>query len=579
MSFNDNADLDTSQVEGGGGGGGMFSGGGMPGGGIVVGGGAGGILLLIIYLVSAASAASGGGSGSPQGQLDQGQVQAGGSQAGDFSQCKTGADANRDAQCRVIGTVNSVQAYWAAALPRYGTTYSPSNTVLYSGSTQSRCGTASNQVGPFYCPLDRKVYIDASFFDELTTRFGADGGALAQEYVVAHEYGHHIQDLLGVLDAGAVRPAGRRERRGPGRADGRLPGRRLGQARHRDQGRPGRRVPQAADPAGHRSPRCPRPRPSATTGSSSRPRAGSTPRPWTHGSSAQRQTWFTTGYRSGDLDACDTLHARDALTADHPQTQPGARRHAPEGLFWRTRRLRVDVLVPLLPAPPHQRRAADTTLSPATASARFAHACSWQERCTQAVRDGVAVPWGEARSRHRGPLPGRGAARAGEQVPEPDRSCLASGPWSLPHERVTSRCPHAPVPPRPPRRPRDGGRRPDRPLLRHRPLRARRRVCQHRQPGRRGRRHPQGRAVRLRRRGPHPLRLLRPDQVGLRPRRQDAPAHRPAAVRRHGARLRRRLAAWATWSSSRPATTAPSTTSASTPVPAGSGTPPSRVTT
>ena len=135
-------------------------------------------------------------------------MQAGGSQAGDFSQCRTGADANRDAQCRVIGTVNSVQAYWATELPRHGTAYSPANTVLYSGSTQSRCGTASNQVGPFYCPLDRKVYIDASFFNELTSRFGADDGALAQEYVVAHEYGHHVQDLLGVLDAAQSDPQG-----------------------------------------------------------------------------------------------------------------------------------------------------------------------------------------------------------------------------------------------------------------------------------------------------------------------------------------------------------------------------------
>ena len=207
MSFNDNADLDTSQVEGGGGGGGMF-GGGMPGGGIAVGGGAGGILLLILYFVFGGLSDSGGGSSTSSGQLQQGQVQAGGSQAGDFSQCRTGADANRDAQCRVIGTVNSVQAYWATELPRHGTSYSPSNTVLYSGSTQSRCGTASNQVGPFYCPLDRKVYIDASFFNELTSRFGADDGALAQEYVVAHEYGHHVQDLLGVLDAAQSDPQG-----------------------------------------------------------------------------------------------------------------------------------------------------------------------------------------------------------------------------------------------------------------------------------------------------------------------------------------------------------------------------------
>lgn len=192
MSFNDNAGLDTSQVQSGG------SGGGAPGG-VVVGGGFGGLVLLVIMLVFGGGHL-GGGSSTQSGQVDQGQVQPGGSQSGTaFSQCKTGADANRNDTCRVIGTVNSVQAYWSQELPRYGKSYTEAPTVLYSGQTQSQYGTASNQVGPFYCPLDGKVYIDASFFQELTSRFGADSGALAQEYVVAHEYGHHIQDILGLL--------------------------------------------------------------------------------------------------------------------------------------------------------------------------------------------------------------------------------------------------------------------------------------------------------------------------------------------------------------------------------------------
>jgi predicted metalloprotease len=308
MSFNDNADLDTSQVEGGGGGGGMFSGGGMPGGGIAVGGGAGGILLLIIYLVLNGLGGSGSNSGSQQGQLDQGQVQSGGSQAGDFSRCKTGADANRDAQCRVIGTVNSVQAYWAAALPRYGTTYSPSNTVLYSGSAQSRCGTASNQVGPFYCPLDRKVYIDASFFNELTSRFGADSGALAQEYVVAHEYGHHIQDLLGVLDAAQSDPQGAES--GSVRVELMADCLAGVWAKH---------ATETKDAQGDAflKPLTQQDIQSALSAASAvgddriqqKAQGQVNPETWTHGSSAQRQTWFTTGYRSGDLNACDTLHA------------------------------------------------------------------------------------------------------------------------------------------------------------------------------------------------------------------------------------------------------------------------------
>jgi predicted metalloprotease len=306
MSFNDNADLDTSQVEGGGGGGGMF-GGGMPGGGIAVGGGAGGILLLILYFVFGGLSDSGGGGTAP-GQLQQGQVQSGGSQAGDFSQCRTGADANRDAQCRVIGTVNSVQAYWATELPRHGTAYSPANTVLYSGSTPSRCGTASNQVGPFYCPLDRKVYIDASFFNELTSRFGADDGALAQEYVVAHEYGHHIQDLLGVLDAARSDAQGADS--GSVRVELMADCLAGVWARHATETRD-------AQGDAFLAPLSQKDIASALSAASAvgddriqRAAQGRvTPESWTHGSSAQRQRWFTTGYQQGALDSCDTLNA------------------------------------------------------------------------------------------------------------------------------------------------------------------------------------------------------------------------------------------------------------------------------
>ena len=100
------------------------------------------------------------------------------------------ASSTRSTVCRTSGSQSS------RAMARTTARW----TVLYSGATASACGTASNQVGPFYCPLDKKVYIDASFFTELTSRFGADSGALAQEYVVAHEYGHAIQDQLGILD-------------------------------------------------------------------------------------------------------------------------------------------------------------------------------------------------------------------------------------------------------------------------------------------------------------------------------------------------------------------------------------------
>ena len=202
MSFNDNVRLDTSQVQSAGGGGG---GGGAPGG-VVVGGGIGGIILLIVCLVFGINPGSiTSGTSASSDTQDQAQSSTGGNLA---SACTSGADANKDVNCLVVGTVNSVQAFWAGELPKYGKQYTPVTTVLYSGQTQSQCGTASNQVGPFYCPLDKKVYIDASFYQILQQQFGSSSGRLAQEYVIAHEYGHHVQDILGLLDRAQQDPQG-----------------------------------------------------------------------------------------------------------------------------------------------------------------------------------------------------------------------------------------------------------------------------------------------------------------------------------------------------------------------------------
>jgi predicted metalloprotease len=304
MSFNEDANLDTSQVESGGGGGGP--------GGLAIGGGVGGMIVLILTLLFGGDITGGSTGGSPNPgqdtQLSPGQVQPGGAQANDFAQCKTGADANRDVQCRVIGTVNSVQDFWGDELRRFGKTYVNVTTVLYSGSTRSACGTASNQVGPFYCPVDSKVYIDASFFNELTSRFGADSGALAQEYVVAHEYGHAIQDQLGILNRAQQDP------RGPSSGGVRielmadcLAG---VWAKHASQ-------TEASNGKTFLKPLTPADINSALSAASAvgddriqkKLQGRVTPESWTHGSSAERQTWFSTGYQTGDLNQCDTFTA------------------------------------------------------------------------------------------------------------------------------------------------------------------------------------------------------------------------------------------------------------------------------
>src|SRR5688572_159752 len=140
MSFEEGAGLDTSQVTGGG------------RGGALIGGGIGSLVLVLIgaFFGVDLSGVTGG-----QNPFDTGQIGTGGQQSDDFSHCKTGADANRDVQCRIVGTVNSVQDYWNDALPAdLGRQYRAAQTVIYSGATQSACGTASNQTGPFYCPSD-----------------------------------------------------------------------------------------------------------------------------------------------------------------------------------------------------------------------------------------------------------------------------------------------------------------------------------------------------------------------------------------------------------------------------------------
>ncbi|MEV5967495.1 neutral zinc metallopeptidase [Kribbella sp. NPDC051952] len=189
VKFNPDADLDTSGVEdtrGSGGGGSR-----LPGGAIPVGGGIGGIILLVIILLLNGGLPGGSG-GSEEPAVRN-------TAAGNLDSCKKGSDLQTNSDCRFVFYQNSIQTFWAAELPRRGKKYTAAPMRVFDGSVNTGCGPATSAVGPFYCPPDQRVYLDLGFFKTLQTDLGARGGDFAEAYVVAHEYGHHIQNLYGIL--------------------------------------------------------------------------------------------------------------------------------------------------------------------------------------------------------------------------------------------------------------------------------------------------------------------------------------------------------------------------------------------
>jgi len=192
---------------------------------------------------------------------------------------------------------------WTQIFAEQGAEYSPPKLVMFSGNVSSACGYASSAAGPFYCPLDRKVYLDVSFFRELSTRFGAPGD-FAAAYVIAHEVGHHVQTLLGISKQ--VREAKARA----SREEANLLQVRMELQADCYSGVWANRADRLSDylesgdiEEGLRA--------AAAVGDDTIQRnAGRrvTPESFTHGSSEQRQRWFTTGYRSGDMNACDTFN-------------------------------------------------------------------------------------------------------------------------------------------------------------------------------------------------------------------------------------------------------------------------------
>jgi predicted metalloprotease len=288
VKFRPGARLDPSQVEDVRG-----SGGGLRLPGVAVGGGGLGIVGVIVYVLFALlSNGSGTGAlgpldGSTVAQQSPGQVLG--------QECRTGKDANQREDCRIVGYINSIQQYWSKAM----SDYTVSKTVFFTGSTPSGCGTATTDVGPFYCPVDKKVYIDLDFFQELRDRFGASTGPLAQAYVLAHEYGHHVQDLLGILD-------------------------RIGNDRQGETSASVKSELQAdcfagvwaqhAAQTGYLTKATPADVKDALSAAAavgddriqSETQGQVNPETWTHGSSAEREHWFSTGYGTGDANQCDT---------------------------------------------------------------------------------------------------------------------------------------------------------------------------------------------------------------------------------------------------------------------------------
>jgi predicted metalloprotease len=300
MRYREGGNLDTSSVRDRRGRGG--------GRGLAVGGGGLGLVGLVVVVLIQVLGGGGGGTGAALGGLS-GLAQG---ETADNTQleqtCQDSGAANDSVDCAVVADIDSIQDYWTQTL---GGRYTPTDTVFFSGSVQTGCGGASSGSGPFYCPADQLVYIDLSFFDQLRQQFGAEGGLFVNAYVIAHEYGHHVQHLLGTnaqVTPGETGPAS-----GTVRLELQADCYAGAWANHAEtvpdeSGRPliaeinDDDINRALDAAGR------------IGDDFIQENLGSgrvDQNTFTHGSSEQRQKWFTTGYGTGDPGQCDTFATND----------------------------------------------------------------------------------------------------------------------------------------------------------------------------------------------------------------------------------------------------------------------------
>ena len=297
MRFGGRRTSSNVESQSGGGFGGFGGGGGLGGGaGMLLGlvfsrFGIGGVVVLLLVMWLFGALGGGGGQQAVAPHQAERTAQAGGDVCA--------AEPSRRFLCQVLA---STEDQWSALFTAQGSTYTPPTLVFYPGRGQSGCGAAQAAMGPFYCPADRRIYLDTSFFAELDRRFGAPGD-FAQAYVVAHEVGHHVQTITGTADAIRRAQSGASEREGNAlqvqmelQADCYAG---VWAARERGAMEPGD-LEEGMTAA-------------AAIGDDTLQRAGQgyvVPESFTHGTSAQRQQALMRGWQSGDPAACDVYAAR-----------------------------------------------------------------------------------------------------------------------------------------------------------------------------------------------------------------------------------------------------------------------------